>query len=71
VGTAGPLMPTNMCSTCGHDRPSHDYYHGCLVFLCCDRRQNTFPGKRHMEHDGINHKAQPCACEQFTEMGAA
>lgn len=50
---------------CGHDRLYHDSREGCVRFLCCDRKRNLFVGKRHTEHDGINHQSKPCLCGAF------
>lgn len=52
---------------CGHPRTTHDYHDGCIKFLCCDRTRNLIPGKRHQEHDGINHRAKPCPCAKYQE----
>ena len=51
---------------CGHSRHYHDYRDGCIKFLCCDRTRNLFPGKRHTEHDGVNHSAKHCPCGRYT-----
>lgn len=51
---------------CGHARTVHDSREGCLQFRCCKRIRNLFPGMRHTEHDGADHRAQHCPCEQFT-----
>jgi hypothetical protein len=53
--------------TCGHHRADHTYGEDCLRFLCCTRRRNLTPGRRHTEHDGINHATQSCACTTFTQ----
>lgn len=55
---------TELC-VCGHTRTNHDYGYGCGKFLCCNRTKNRFPGKRGTEHDGVDHRAQSCVCEQF------
>lgn len=52
---------------CGHDRTVHKSREGCIRFVCCDRVRNLFPGRRHTEHDGVNHKAEHCGCQQFQE----
>lgn len=59
-------MTTWTC-VCGHDRIYHKYGEGCITFLCCKKVRNLFSGRRHTEHDGINHKAKPCLCKKFTE----
>lgn len=56
-----------MKCVCGHDRVSHNRTDGCLKFLCCTKERNLFPGKRHTEHDGANHKALACRCRAFEE----
>jgi hypothetical protein len=55
-----------MC-VCGHHRTVHDYHEGCIAFLCCERIRHLTPGSRHTEHDGVNHLAQHCPCQRFTE----
>ena len=57
---------TDNC-VCGHSRVVHDFRDGCIKFLCCDRTRNLFPGKRHTEHDGVNHQAQHCLCKTFEQ----
>lgn len=51
---------------CGHERLYHDYRDGCVKFLCCEKTRILTPGKRHTEHDGINHQSEPCKCSRFT-----
>jgi hypothetical protein len=55
------------CATCGHPRHKHDWYAGCESFLCCDRPKINTPGRRHTEHDGVNHRASHCPCEKFAK----
>lgn len=50
---------------CGHSRASHDYRDGCIKFLCCNRTRNLFPGKRHSEHDFVDHQVKHCLCKAF------
>lgn len=52
---------------CGHTYHVHDYREGCIKFLCCTRSRNLFPGKRHTEHDGVNHTVQHCLCKTYKE----
>ena len=56
-----------MRCVCGHDFAYHKHEEGCIKFLCCDKVRNLFPGKRHTEHDGVNHQAMSCRCRAFHE----
>lgn len=56
--------------TCGHSRNVHDYYDGCITFLCCARRRNLTPGRRHQEHDGADHTAKHCPCARYAEQAS-
>ena len=62
------VMSGFMCR-CGHESWRHNSFGHCAAFLCCNRTAEWTPGRRGTEHDGVNHRAQHCTCQQFTQQG--